>query len=227
MFDQPHIVSFLAYLGKPSSLTVEHANRAESTYRADNGTNSVEFFDVSLNNAVTRLTKMLQHYPDSVSINGNFIPTSPFPDISFVNVKTHLGFIVSNHQLPTEPASSPRCFNAYAAGVLCQIPNLQLQPRIYLDKNPSNYRHWNHVTRYVITPVAHLNLDDYSRCVYENAFLDIADQRHSYTASCRMPPTRKSHAPSRYANFRIPLNAPRRYAPSRTQSMSSKAPKRK
>ena len=119
---------------------------------------------------------MLQHYPDSVTINGNVIETSPFPDISFVNQHIWLGLSASNYPKPTEPASSARQFNAYAAGVLCQIPTLELLPRTYLAEHPSNYPHWNHVTRYVITPVAHLDLETFSSCVYEKVFLNIETQ---------------------------------------------------
>ena len=172
MFERPRIISLLAYRGIPLSLTVKQANRDQSTYRVTNGSNSVEFFDVSTKNAVQRLTTMLQHYPAAATINGKTVKTSPFPDVGFVDRRVWHGFTNSVQQVPTTPASSPRCFNAYTAGVLCQIPHLDLIPHTYLSEYPSSYPHWNHVARYVITPVANLDLKTLARCIYDDSFIE-------------------------------------------------------
>ena len=132
----------------------------------------MEFFDVSPKNAVERLTTMLQHYPAAVTINGKAVKTSPFPDVGFVDRRVWHGFTNSVQQVPTTPASSPRCFNAYTAGVLCQIPHLDLLPHTYLSEYPSSYPHWNHVARYVITPVANLDLKTLARCIYDDSFIE-------------------------------------------------------
>lgn len=202
MYDKPSVIELLAHDGAPAHVTVGCHDPKQSLYSISRGQRNVEVYDVSLDNAVRRVSEMLAHYPAPATVNGHPVPTTPFPNLGHVAIRRWHGLHCSATKYPTAPAPSQPCFNAYAAGVLCQLPDLEIPPYEYLVAEHSPQQHWDDVAGYAITPVAQIDAQQLDRINHQGVFLPVREnfpkmnrelveqarvQAHRTIAVCNLP----------------------------------------
>ena len=155
----------LADNGQPLDLTVEQLSHHHYSLNAqERGTFELTHY-YDLTHLLEQLRSDLQHYPNPVTINGDTIVTTPFPDLASVTVTTHQHH--STHLADTQTLMIEEGYshyhrqNFFIAGILFST-SLPGTPHTYLTPGRNRYTHWQPAHQVTLTPISVVTAEDLS-----------------------------------------------------------------
>ena len=163
------MLRFLRHQGHPLHLTVDPSPGGIRISRQDGRTIQVD--NIHQKHMIQRLQRALRHYPDTVTLQGQPLETTPFPDLARVFLKSnnpgadparrHREMLLEPN--PGEQPSSHTGPQALAGGVACTLmhhsepPEPLMGPDTLQDPLPRN---WHHLQTITISPMPVLTVEE-------------------------------------------------------------------
>ena len=117
-----------------------------------------------------KLRQAFHHYPSPVTIDGEEIRRSPFPDLSRVtrivanrNVQYHMK--VEHHPLGDEFENEH--MGLFAGGILSGMPGTQAVNHNYMTPGPGKYEHWKPAMMMVLRPIQVILDEEFGKMTQE------------------------------------------------------------
>lgn len=155
----------LADNGAPLILTTEKTNPYEQTVHVQGRGSFTVNTHLDKPAFVDSLRSDLQHYPNRVSINGEPVMTSPFPDLAKVLITSyeqHTTEYPNSRSLALEEGySHTHRQNALIAGVLSTI-NPPSKSAAYLTAGENLFPHWQPLHKVTMTPVSMVTKEEFN-----------------------------------------------------------------
>ena len=153
----------LAATGAPLDLTTQHQGATQYTVHAKDRGSFQIFSQLGPDEFAQWMASELRYYPDSVTLNGEPVKTTPFPDLANVTVTSfqqHTTKYPDAKQIALGDSSQLRQRDALIAGVLYNTFPFT-EPQTYFTPGESKFAHWQPALRVTVTPVAVVTPEEY------------------------------------------------------------------
>ena len=144
----------LADNGEPLHLSLVELKTHHFNLQAENRTSFVFRNYQNLPDTLDRIRSDFQHYPNEVTLNGEPVATTPFPDLC--------GIVLTSHHHHSAYFSTPETLNIeteyhlhhrmFVAGILIPTPQPGL-PHSYMTPAPSPFSHWQPAKEVTLRPI--------------------------------------------------------------------------
>ena len=177
----------LAHNGQPLDLRTEQLGRTSYMVRAkDLG----EFtFDHHTHPATDPFREELRyafrHYPSPVTLDGEDIQRTPFPDLSRVNTVKATDNVtafhrVEQHNHTEDEPETMETWNLFAGGILSRNPGSRAVSRNHMAPEPGEHKHWQPAMMVIVHPIQVIRDEEFKNMTQEE-FQDLREEKPATT----------------------------------------------